>query len=62
MKNILNLNGVQKLSKKEQQDIKGSWGHRVYCGGPKRCCFRLPNGAEFCDYGYCQSNVNCIWA
>ncbi|PKV51653.1 hypothetical protein ATE84_3743 [Aquimarina sp. MAR_2010_214] len=62
MKNIINLTGVQKLSKKEQQDIKGSWGRRVYCKGPRQCCFRLANGSEFCDYGYCQSNGSCMWA
>ncbi len=61
MKKILNLSGVQKLSKADQEAVKGSWGNRVYCGGPGRCCVRLPNGGEFCDYGYCMGN-RCVWA
>ncbi|WP_108869276.1 hypothetical protein [Aquimarina aquimarini] len=62
MKNLLELKGVQKLSKKAQQEIQGAGRPRVYCGGPRRCCIRLANGVEFCDYGYCQSNGSCIWA
>ncbi|WP_109301266.1 hypothetical protein [Aquimarina sp. AU474] len=62
MKKILGLTGIQTISKQEQQGIKGSWGRRVYCGAPNMCCTRLPNGGEWCDFGYCQSNGNCIWA
>ncbi len=61
MKKILNLQGVQKLSKVEQQEIKGAARPRVYCGGPRRCCVRFGDN-EFCDYGYCQPNGSCIWA
>jgi len=61
MKKILNLTGIQKLTKEQQQEIKGSWGNIVYCGGPRQCC-QMFNGFEFCDYGYCQSNGRCIWA
>ena len=62
MKKILSLHGVQKLSKLEQQEIRGAAHPRVYCGGPRRCCIRLANGGEFCDYGYCQPNGSCMWA
>jgi hypothetical protein len=31
LKKVLNLNGVQELSKIEQKSIKGSWGQRVCC-------------------------------
>ncbi len=35
LKNILNLEGAQQLSKKEQQDINGGWIVRPACsGGP----------------------------
>ncbi|SHI49164.1 hypothetical protein [Aquimarina spongiae] len=63
MKKILNLKDVQVLNKKDQQEINGSFGVlRPYCNGPKRCCITTPNGAVFCDYGYCQSNGSCVWA
>ncbi len=62
MKKILALTGSQKLSKEQQKEITGAGRPRVYCDGPKRCCFNLPNGGRFCDYGYCQPNGNCIWA
>lgn len=62
MKKIKDLKGIKALSKTEQGSIMGAWGNRVYCGGPNRCCRRMANGQEFCDYGYCQSNGNCIWA
>ncbi|TSE08511.1 hypothetical protein [Aquimarina algiphila] len=61
MKTILKLTGVQKLSKKEQQDVNGANFSRPYCNGPNRCCVRTPSGIEFCDYGYCVSG-RCIWA
>ena len=62
MKKILNLKGIQQLSKEDQQEIKGSWGNRLYCDGPRRCCFRFPHGGEVCDYGYCLPNGSCVWA
>ncbi|WP_159025767.1 MULTISPECIES: hypothetical protein [Aquimarina] len=58
MKSILELTGVQKLSKEQQQQIKGTWG-RATCCGPRKC--RVP-GTSFCDYGYCRSNGSCMWA
>ncbi len=62
MKKILNLTGVQKLTKEDQQLIKGSWNRPfVYCGPPRQCC-QMFNGFEFCDFGYCQPNGTCIWA
>ncbi len=62
MKKILNLTGVQKLSKEQQQEIKGAWGRGVYCGPPRMCCTRLPNGQEWCDFGYCRQHGRCDWA
>lgn len=40
LKNILNLNGAQKISKKEQRQIIGSGSSRVCCewDGEGRCC------------------------
>ncbi|WP_103067979.1 hypothetical protein [Aquimarina sediminis] len=62
MKKILNVTGVQKLSKQTQQEIKGAGFSRPYCGGPGRCCIRTANGGVFCDYGYCMPNGSCVWA
>ncbi|AXT59147.1 hypothetical protein D1816_01870 [Aquimarina sp. AD10] len=61
MKKILNLSGVQKLSKLEQEKIKGKGFNRPYCKGTNMCCVRLPNGQEWCDFGYCN-NGRCTWA
>ncbi len=60
MKKILELTGVQKLSKEQQEQIKGAMG-RVTCCGSNKCRISFPGGS-FCDYGYCQPNGNCIWA
>ncbi len=62
MKKILNLTGLHKMTKEEQQEIKGAARSRPYCGGPRRCCVTTGSGFTFCDYGYCQSNGSCIWA
>lgn len=62
MKKILNLSGIKKLTKEDQQQIKGSTERRfVYCGSPRMCC-QMFNEFEFCDFGYCQPNGQCIWA
>lgn len=60
MKNLKNLNGFKSLSKKEQVQING--GGTTYCKGNNMCCTRFPNGAEFCDYGYCLGQGRCMWA
>lgn len=63
MKKILNLKGIQKLTKEDQKQIKGAWGRPfVYCGPPRMCCSAFIGGQEFCDFGYCQPNGTCIWA
>ncbi|MFD2564861.1 hypothetical protein [Aquimarina rubra] len=64
MKKILNLKGIQKLTKEDQQQIKGSSIPRryVYCGAPGMCCMAFLGGPEYCDFGYCQPNGTCIWA
>ncbi|WP_428741381.1 hypothetical protein [Tenacibaculum sp.] len=60
MKKLKDLNGIKILSKNEQNEING--GGYTYCKGNNMCCTRFASGFEFCDYGYCQSNGNCIWA
>jgi hypothetical protein len=52
LKNILNLNGIQVLSKKEQQFING---------GVDKCCIKIPgqdpppgcNNNYECRFSYC---------
>ncbi|MBG6132635.1 hypothetical protein IWQ47_003860 [Aquimarina sp. EL_43] len=62
MKDILNLSGVQKLSKEQQQNIKGAFVSAPYCKDNRFCCVRFPNGTEMCDYGYCDRWGRCTWA
>ncbi|TCP23575.1 hypothetical protein EV195_10844 [Tenacibaculum skagerrakense] len=63
MKNLKNLEGVKILSKNELSKIEGAaFYNRPYCGGPRQCCIRTQQGFEFCDYGYCMGNGQCIWA
>jgi len=62
MKKILNLTGIKKLTKEDQQQIKGSSGQpNVYCGPPRMCCVMV-YGIEWCDFGYCQDFGRCVWA
>ncbi len=55
MKKILELKGIQKLSKEDQGEIRGSrW--RVTCC-PRGCLL----GGRFCEPGYCDPwRGNCI--
>ncbi len=65
MKKILNLEGIQQLSKKEQQNIIGASGSTdiaPYCNGPNTCCERTPNGSWNCGRGECLANGGCRWA
>ncbi|WP_165872234.1 hypothetical protein [Tenacibaculum sp. M341] len=57
MKNILNLTGIQQLTKAQQQKVNG--GIRVYCKGGNRCCF-VVNGMEYCEPGRC-SLYGCVF-
>ncbi|WP_299683189.1 hypothetical protein [uncultured Tenacibaculum sp.] len=62
MKNLKNLKGLKVLSKQELSEINGAiMVYRPYCKGNRQCCVMV-NGFEFCDYGYCQRNGQCIWA
>ncbi|CAL2090113.1 hypothetical protein [Tenacibaculum sp. 190524A02b] len=60
MKKLKDLKGMKVLSRKEQNEVNG--GFRTYCGGPRKCCVRISTGVEFCDYGYCMGNGQCVWA
>ncbi len=62
MKKILELTGVQKLSKEQQQQIKGAMGN-VTCCGNRKCRISFPGGS-FCEPGYCQGGIynRCILA
>ncbi len=62
MKKIQSLKGIKILNKLEQQEIKGAWKQHTYCKGNNQCCFRIPNGNEICDAGYCLSSGRCVWA
>lgn len=57
MKSLKNLKGIQVLSKKQLQQVKGAV--RFYCKGRNRCCFQV-NGTEFCEPGHCSYNRGCI--
>ncbi|WP_160114084.1 MULTISPECIES: hypothetical protein [Aquimarina] len=57
MKKILNLTGVQKLSKEQQGQIKGA--AFAGCCSPNRCRVSFPGGS-FCEPGRCTS-FGCIF-
>lgn len=60
MKKLKDLKGMKVLSKKEQSEVNG--GFRTYCKGRNQCCVRISPTHEFCDYGYCRGNGQCVWA
>ncbi|PKV51861.1 hypothetical protein ATE84_3961 [Aquimarina sp. MAR_2010_214] len=62
MKSILNLTGVKKLSKEQQQDITGSSMRWPRCCPTGRGCLVTWSGGSFCEPGYCRSNGYCIFA
>ncbi|WP_152537330.1 hypothetical protein [Aquimarina pacifica] len=53
MKKILNLSGVRELSKRQQQQIKGSAIY-ISCCGTNQCRITLSSGASFCEPGRCN--------
>ncbi len=63
LKNILNLEGVQKLNKEEQKSLQGGKrGGGAFCfyDSQGRCCStRRPDGV-FCEYGRC-GRWGCVW-
>ncbi|WP_271768146.1 hypothetical protein [Aquimarina algiphila] len=58
MKKILNLTGVQKLSKEQQGQIKGAIG--IGCCGSNKCRVSFPGGS-FCEPGRCLPYGGCIF-
>ncbi|MDY8135358.1 hypothetical protein [Aquimarina sp. 2201CG5-10] len=53
MKKILNLTGVEKLSREEQSQIKGSRAWISCCPTGRGCQISFPGGS-FCEPGYCD--------
>lgn len=57
LKNILNLNGIKQLSRKQQSSIFGG-------GGIDKCCVRTPggsgSGSTANDGSWCNSNDACF--
>jgi hypothetical protein len=53
MKNLLNLNGAQQLSKSEQKEVNGGWA---------ACHLPCPNGCYCYKDGFCyrQPNERCF--
>ncbi|WP_108869277.1 hypothetical protein [Aquimarina aquimarini] len=60
MKKILNLTGVQALSKQQQQNIKGAWGSASCCPSGRGCQISFGN-QSFCEPGYCDRWGRCIF-
>ncbi len=58
MKKILNLTGVQKLSREQQGAINGSRGY-ISCCGNNKCRISFPGGS-FCEPGRCTQWGGCI--
>lgn len=59
MKKILDLTGIQKLSKEQQQHIKGAWGRITCCPSGRGCLLRFGN-QSFCEPGHCNRWGGCI--
>ncbi len=53
MKKILNLSGVQKLSKQEQRQLKGGRTSISCCPTGRGCQISFPGGS-FCEPGRCN--------
>ncbi|WP_159025768.1 hypothetical protein [Aquimarina sp. Aq78] len=58
MKNILELTGVQKLSKQQQRNIKGAMAS-ISCCGRNKCRINYAGGS-FCEPGRCNTWGQCI--
>lgn len=65
MKRILELEGIQKLSKEQQRSIKGAMTSITCCnpnprtGTGNKCRISYPGGS-FCEPGSCQPWGGCI--
>ncbi|WP_438711834.1 hypothetical protein ACSTS3_04605 [Aquimarina muelleri] len=61
MKKILELTGVQTLSKSQQQNIKGAQSRFITCCGFNRNKCRVSwSGSNSCEPGYCLPTGYCI--
>lgn len=60
MKKILNLKGIQQLSKEAQQEIKGAWGRATCCPSGGGCLISFGN-QSFCEPGRCDRWGRCIF-
>ena len=54
MKKILELKGIQKLTKIEQKNIKGIFWNNISCCPSGRGCKISYPGGSFCEAGYCD--------
>ncbi|WP_128755160.1 hypothetical protein [Aquimarina sediminis] len=61
MKKILNLSGIQKLSKNQQQQIKGAFNRARCCPSGRGCLISFGN-QTYCEPGYCDRWGRCIFA
>ncbi len=59
MNKILNLEGIKKLSKKEQRHVIGSARTTISCCGRSKCRISYPGGS-FCEPGRCDDFGRCI--
>ncbi|MGY3795654.1 hypothetical protein [uncultured Aquimarina sp.] len=64
MKKILELSGIQELSKAQQRSIKGAMTSITCCnpnprGGGNKCRISYPGGS-FCEPGRCTNWGGCI--
>ncbi|WP_103067978.1 hypothetical protein [Aquimarina sediminis] len=59
MKKILELTGVQALSKGQQQNIKGAQSRAITCCGSGKCRISW-GGGSFCEAGHCLPSGYCI--
>ncbi len=60
MKKILNLKGIQEISKQQQQNIKGAWGRATCCPSGRGCLIRI-GPRSFCEPGRCTSWGGCVF-
>jgi hypothetical protein len=62
MKSILNLDGVTKLSKEQQQGIAGSANRLWGCCPTGNGCFVGFPGKGFCEPGNCRPSGGCVFS
>ncbi|WP_109301267.1 hypothetical protein [Aquimarina sp. AU474] len=62
MKKILELTGVQKLSRKQQVHINGARRVLTCCPSGRGCQISFPEfGIQFCEPGACSSDGRCLF-